>query len=384
MGNDPQGNPYLNQITDKEKQLVREIFDVLGLYAGIVFSESSAGGTRIAKGDLRALRAEAVNGPGGIAGLGGGGAVMLDALEGWTSDVWGGDFFGVMFHEIGHAVSLGHSYDLPSLMGAGIGNGVYPGDVDIVHLNRLHPPFATDIDLYQFKLEAGGRFTAEVRAERQSSQLNSVLTLFNANGEVVARNDDYYGNDSFLDLQLDAGTYYVGVTSTGNTDYDPRFRTRDQVARRMALIRSIWGSPSSEVGTTLTDSRGTGIDGDADGTPGGKYQFWFESSDHALIVDKVRDLTANQVEGVGSISDPYDTISAALDDARLRVIIPATGGAALHERGFHPAFRRHLGPEDDHVPPGCVRSHGGNRVLLDRRQCRHRCQSSCRVDQSGV
>ena len=283
MGNDPQGNPYLNLITDKEKQLVREIFDVLGLYAGIVFRETTGGGTRIAKGDLRALRPEAVNGPGGIAGLGGGGAVMLDALEGWTSDVWGGDFFGVMFHEIGHAVGLGHSYDLPSLMGAGIANGVYPGDVDIVHLNRLHPPFATDIDLYQFKLESSGRFTAEVRAERQNSQLNSVLTLFNANGEVVARNDDYYGNDSFLDLQLDAGTYYVGVTSTGNTDYDPRIPDTGAGGTTDGAYQLNLGFASSAVGTTLTDSRGTAIDGNADGDPGGTYQFWFESSDQTFV-----------------------------------------------------------------------------------------------------
>ena len=256
---------------------------------------------------------------------------MLDALEGWTSDVWGGDFFGVMFHEIGHAVGLGHSYDLPSLMGAGIQNSVYPGDVDIVHLNRIHPPFATDIDLYQFKLETSGRFTAEVRAERQNSQLNSVLTLFNANGEIVARNDDYYGNDSFLDLQLDAGTYYVGVTSTGNTDYDPRIPDTGSGGTTDGVYQLDLGFASSAVGTALTDSRGTAIDGNADGAPGGTYQFWFESSDQTLIVDKVRDRTANQVEGDGSISDPYDTISAALDDARLRVIIPATGGAALND-----------------------------------------------------
>ncbi len=37
----------------------------------------------------------------------------------------------------------------------------------------------------------------------------------------MARNDDYYSEDSFLELRLRPGTYYVGVTSTGNTQFDP-------------------------------------------------------------------------------------------------------------------------------------------------------------------
>src|SRR5205085_12111777 len=37
----------------------------------------------------------------------------------------------------------------------------------------------------------------------------------------IAHNDDYYGNDSYLELHLDPGTYYVAVTSVGNTDFDP-------------------------------------------------------------------------------------------------------------------------------------------------------------------
>ena len=53
------------------------------------------------------------------------------------------------------------------------------------------------------------------------SQLDSVITVYDAAGTIIARNDDYYGNDSFLKLDLAAGNYYVAVTSTGNSNFDP-------------------------------------------------------------------------------------------------------------------------------------------------------------------
>ncbi|HBL42253.1 MAG TPA: hypothetical protein DDZ90_02525, partial [Planctomycetaceae bacterium] len=64
---------------------------------------------------------------------------------------------------------------------------------------------------------------AEVFAERleDTSLLNSILTLFDEDHNVIARNDDYFSNDSFLELNLAAGTYFIGVTSTGNDNYNP-------------------------------------------------------------------------------------------------------------------------------------------------------------------
>ena len=72
-----------------------------------------------------------------------------------------------------------------------------------------------------------GLFTAETFAQRlpNSSSLDTVLTLYreNPNGtrEVIARNDDYFSRDSFIEVNLGAGVYYIGVSASGNTNFDP-------------------------------------------------------------------------------------------------------------------------------------------------------------------
>ena len=155
---------------------------------------------------MRAADPTIPNGPGGAAGLGSPDLVVVDAQEGWTSSKFGGDFFETLFHEIGHAIGLGHAYDLPALMAPGCPNDVFPGDDDIVNAQRLWRPDANDIDLYRFELTAAGSLQAETVAERAPpySFLNTVLTLFNGEGEILARNDDYFSNDSFLQLALAA------------------------------------------------------------------------------------------------------------------------------------------------------------------------------------
>ena len=106
---------------------------------------------------------------------------------------------------------------------------VFPGDHDVVHGQHLYRPDGNEIELYRFEIPDGpaGLFTAEIIAERlaDSSLLDSYLTVYreNADGSRVriAQNDDYFSEDSFIELELASGTYFVGVTSTGNENYNP-------------------------------------------------------------------------------------------------------------------------------------------------------------------
>ncbi len=96
-----------------------------------------------------------------------------------------------------------------SFAGATVGNGVFG--------NR-------DVDLYRIDLARGGLITAEITARRlaSGSTLDSVLRLFNASGVQIAINDQFFQEDSFIDFFVSTGgTYYVGVSGFGNSNYNP-------------------------------------------------------------------------------------------------------------------------------------------------------------------
>ncbi|MCK4685959.1 MAG: PPC domain-containing protein, partial [Pirellulales bacterium] len=90
-----------------------------------------------------------------------------------------------------------------------------------------------DVDIYQVDLAAGDTIVVDVDARSLSSpsRLDSFLRLFDSDGRQLARNDDANGSlDSFLsyDVQTE-GTYFVGVSSYGNSRYRP---TREGSGRR--------------------------------------------------------------------------------------------------------------------------------------------------------
>ena len=43
-----------------------------------------------------------------------------------------------------------------------------------------------------------------------------MLSLYDSSKNLIAQNDNYFGTDSYLNLHLPAGTYYVAVTVAGN------------------------------------------------------------------------------------------------------------------------------------------------------------------------
>jgi len=82
----------------------------------------------------------------------------------------------------------------------------------------------TDVDMYRFTLTTAGRVQIDI--DRPSGNLDSYLRVFDANGNEVARNDDgptpgEAGSlESYLDLNLSAGTYFIGISGFGNSSYN--------------------------------------------------------------------------------------------------------------------------------------------------------------------
>lgn len=378
-GFDPQGNILHNAITEAQKQRTREIFSLYSAYLGINFVETTQDlGMTIVTGDLRAIDAQVTPGPGGVIGLActsppikdslltngryacpietngslDGIAIMdLQDFSDPSADIYGGSWFQTAMHEIGHLLGMGHTDELPlpTILNGQLSDPsqpatghpldfsentaepVFPGDHDVVHGQFLYSPDSKDIDLFTFRLPESGTLSIETFAERlpSTSMLDTLLSLYRQESDgtrsLIARNDDYFSNDSFLEMALPAGTYWVGVTASGNDDFDPIIddtglggRTQGDYDIRINF------RPSAD--RSILDATGVPLDGDADGVPGGVYNTWFRAQDavRTIFVDKAATGAEN-----GTLSAPYTLISTALLAAQPGdvVRIVANGGA---------------------------------------------------------
>ena len=188
----------------------------------------------------------------------------------------------------------------------------------MLHLRHLYFPESKDIDMFRFEIpavagrpDAMGRLTVETMAERQlqASSLDTAITLWrqNADGsrELIARNDNYFARDSYLELELGPGVYYVGVSAGGNDEYDPIIEDSGfgGTTQGEYELRLNYRPNADEAIFDLDNPNNTPtfIDGDGDGVPGGVYNFWFRTQTPAntLFVDK-----SAASGGTGAITAP--------------------------------------------------------------------------------
>ena len=80
----------------------------------------------------------------------------------------------------------------------------------------------SDVDIYQFQLNAGDGIILDIDASEFGSNLDPILRLFDGLGNELAVNDDSSGLDSLIGFAASTtGDYYVGVSSFANFEYDP-------------------------------------------------------------------------------------------------------------------------------------------------------------------
>jgi hypothetical protein len=251
---------------------------------------------------------------------------IVESNQDWGDSDYGGSWFRTAMRQIGGALGLNNSYDLSSIMGYGLtGEPVFPGDYDTIHLRQLFPAIGSDVDLYAFDVTEPGTFTAEtdtaetvaVQPNATKSFADTLISLYREDTvgsakvrTLVARNDDYYGRDSLIGIDLEPGKYFVAVTSTGNDRFNPEVSDSGYGGRTTGPYDLLLGlKPNSIANATIVDKQGTPLDGDRDGQPGGTFAFWFKTAapSETVFVDKL----ANAAGADGSLARPYKTISAA-------------------------------------------------------------------------
>jgi hypothetical protein len=72
---------------------------------------------------------------------------------------------------------------------------------------------AQDVDVFRFEAKGGDKVVIEVLAQRLGSALNSFVTVYDGDGQVVATGDDTEGStDSRLELTPKAGSYFISLS----------------------------------------------------------------------------------------------------------------------------------------------------------------------------
>ncbi|MDX1924958.1 MAG: hypothetical protein SFV81_00490, partial [Pirellulaceae bacterium] len=341
------GQPLFSSITPEQKQRVREVFEFYSAYMGVDFVETESSGWRIVVGDMYPLL---LGGPSFEDGIAGGSLAIMDGSRIWNNSL-GGSFFEVAMHEIGHLLGLEHDTELPDgtvMRGSGPGtplDRVYPGDHDIVHGQHLFRPDSRDVDMYQFQVtNNSGVVRIETIAERlaNSSNLDTYLTLFKKDPvtnalTVISTNNDYFSSDSFVEARLEPGTYVIGVTASGNQDYNPASNDTGSggVSDGRYELRFDF-TPDNQA--TLVDQAGTPIDGDGDGHAGGNFNFWFQAAAPSTGVATPNvPKTIYVVKGVsgarnGSPAAPFADIPSAIAASAPGDIIRVVGSMGADNR----------------------------------------------------
>ncbi len=115
--------------------------------------------------------------------------------------------------------NTGDAVPLPGLDGSG--SATLFGTIGSDGQNQVGD---NDVDLYQLNLPSADKLDITVGSVPGGAGFDSYLRLFNSSGQEIGSNDNISPTDLFSQLitgVLQAGLYYIGVSTHGNSGYDP-------------------------------------------------------------------------------------------------------------------------------------------------------------------
>ncbi|MCY2983370.1 MAG: hypothetical protein NTY15_06990 [Planctomycetota bacterium] len=112
----------------------------------------------------------------------------------------------------------------------------------------------------------------------------SPITLKGGELQLVSQNDNYFSKDSLLRQKLASGVYYIGVSASGNDQYDATIpntgtggKTQGNYDLRLTFRAQTDSNDSIQDIAGLNGDQSQALDGDSDGTSGGVNNFWFQT-----------------------------------------------------------------------------------------------------------
>jgi hypothetical protein len=151
-------------------------------------------------------------------------------------------------------LDVGDSLGSALLTGLGPAAGAYTMPSEFMGDGRFK---TLDVDFYRFDAQAGQALKATTSAPSGTNNTaDTILILFDANGNSLAENDNVYGtgNSPFsrIDYQFTAsGSYYIGVSGTGNYYYNPNLAGSGEPAYSTGYYRL-----DLSLGTPVADAAG--------------------------------------------------------------------------------------------------------------------------------
>ena len=314
-----------------------------------VLVNSAAGGVTVATRSLDDLGKTFLAGDPNASTANGNELIVLDGqdFDQSTDDFTGGEFFRGVFLGVGQLLGYGYADHLPQPITQSTesvldpimptqnqipattdsllepNESSFPAPADIVNGQFLYKPESNDIDLYKFTLANAGTINISTIAERlsSSSTLDTMLRLYRIEGGVpieIAANDDYFSNDSMIEVKVQAGEYVVGVSASGNDNYDPIISgTGIGGVTQGDYEVSMTFTPTTSAADAISDGSQV-LDGDADGKAGGLFQYWFEPNDSNTTVFVDNAATGAGSGTLGSITNPFKTLNAAFQNVESR------------------------------------------------------------------
>ena len=211
----------------------------------------------------------------------------------------------------------------------------------MVYGQYLNRPDSDQVDMYQFTLDQSGTVSVETLAQRlyqdgdsAGSLLDSVVSVYDSSDNLIAQNDNSLGSDSYLNFHLPQGTYYVAVSSAGN-QFNPAILDSGNGGRTTGPYQlRLTFQPDRTAAEFITGANGMELDGATNGTAGTAYNYWFNvastastpapgANGYTIFVNKS---PMKPVSGpLGSITNPYTTLSAAATEAQKLVAFETSG-----------------------------------------------------------